>query len=100
VRKSQNGLAGENMLQFHCQLFDEHKRPYFIAYHNAVHDRVVLRCANETQFISCSQDSRFEVFNSYYRYSGSDRKIYLISGRVGASVWVRAYCTPRNYFAP
>ncbi len=93
-------VSAENMLQFHCQLFEEQKKPYFEAYYNSFRKRVVLRCANETQFVGCSQHARFEIFSSRYAASTPGKKIYLTSRGVGASVWLRAYCTPRDFFAP
>jgi hypothetical protein len=93
-------VSAENILQFHCQLFEEHKKPYFEAYYNSFYKIVVIRCANETQFVGCSRHTRFEIFRSRYIAPTSGKKIYLTSRGVGASVWVRAYCTPRNYFAP
>ncbi len=91
VEKSEKAVSTENMWQLLCQLYDDKKRPYFVAFYDTVHDRVEVQCGNKAYVVSCGSKIRMEIFPPGYQVYRSSYRVYL-SSEVKVFAWVRIYC--------
>jgi hypothetical protein len=91
LEKPEKAVSTENMWQLLCQLYDDNKRPYFVAFYDKVHDYVEVQCGNRVYVVSCGSKIRMEIFPPGYQVYRGSHRVYLSSG-VKAFAWVRIYC--------